>query len=62
MFSVSDVLVINKLDYFELEDFNVVSTIEKVKVLNETIQVFPLSCKTSAGLENWISWLENEIQ
>jgi hydrogenase nickel incorporation protein HypB len=61
MFSVSDVLVINKLDYLHLADFNADRVIQNVRALNEKIQVFQLSCRTSDGLGTWISWLDKEI-
>jgi len=61
IFSVCDALVINKLDYMDLADFDLDRVRERVQVLNDSIQLFPLSCKTSIGIENWIKWLEQEI-
>ena len=61
IFSVSDVLIINKLDYLHMEDFKTDRVIEKTRVLNESIQIFQLSCKTSYGLDGWFKWIENEI-
>ena len=61
IFKVSDVLVVNKLDYIDLADFDLISVHQRVQMLNENIQVFPLSCKTSYGIENWIKWLEKEV-
>ena len=61
IFTVCDALVINKLDYMEIADFDVDVFCGRVKALNENIHVFPLSCKTSIGIENWIKWLEQEI-
>lgn len=62
MFSVCDVLVINKLDYQNIADFNLELVKSRVKALNADINLIPLSCKTSAGTGPWINWLENEIQ
>lgn len=62
MFALSDVLVINKVDYIQIEEYSIDRVSNTVGVLNETIQVFPLSCRTNDGLENWINWLENELQ
>ncbi len=61
IFTVSDALVINKLDYMEIADFDLEVMSSRVKSLNENIHVFPLSCKTSVGFEGWIQWLEQEI-
>lgn len=62
MFSVCDVLVINKLDYGNLADFNLDLVTSRVKALNVDVNIIPLSCKTSAGIDQWIDWLENELQ
>ena len=61
IFTVCDALVINKIDYMDKADFDLERARERANVLNSNIQFFPLSCKTSQGLENWISWLDQEI-
>jgi hydrogenase nickel incorporation protein HypB len=61
MFSLADVLVINKLDYLHMSDFSTQRVMKRVKALNGRIHFFPLSCETSDGLAPWISWLEHEI-
>ena len=61
IFTVCDALVINKLDYIEIADFDLEIMSNRVKALNEYIHVFPLSCKTSVGFEGWIQWLEQEL-
>ena len=61
IFTVCDALVVNKLDYMDLTDFDLDRMRKRTRALNERIQVFPLSCKTSHGTENWIRWLEQEI-
>jgi hydrogenase nickel incorporation protein HypB len=61
IFTVCDALVINKLDYLEIADFDLDRVSTSTQALNENIHIFPLSCKTSIGFENWIKWLEQEI-
>ena len=61
IFTVCDALVINKLDYLEMADFDLDRVQNRTQALNGTIKLFSLSCKTSLGLENWINWLEQEI-
>jgi hydrogenase nickel incorporation protein HypB len=61
IFAVCDALVINKLDYLELADFDLGRVRERVRALNEDIQLFDLSCKTSAGLQDWARWLDREV-
>ena len=62
MFTVSDVLVINKTDYLDYEDFNTDKVTENVRALNRNVQIFKLSCKTSEGMDHWLNWLEREIR
>ena len=61
IFTVCDVVVVNKLDYMEMDDFNLDRLQQRVRTLNERINLFPLSCKTSLGLDNWVKWLEIEL-
>lgn len=61
IFTVCDVLVVNKLDYMNIADFDLDLLRKRAQALNESIHVFPLSCKTYLGIENWIGWLEQEI-
>jgi hydrogenase nickel incorporation protein HypB len=61
IFTVCDVLVVNKLDYMIMTDFDIERIRRRVQILNNGIQIFPLSCKTSFGIENWIRWLEKEL-
>ena len=57
MFSICDVLIVNKLDYLEFSDFNLEKMRERVLRLNPDIKIIPVSCKTGAGIENWLNWL-----
>jgi hydrogenase nickel incorporation protein HypB len=61
IFTVCDALVINKVDYMDRADFDLGRARERASALNENIRLFPLSCKTSLGIEEWIRWLEQEI-
>jgi hydrogenase nickel incorporation protein HypB len=61
MFTVSDVLVINKTDYLAMENYDIARPGERAKVLNESIRIFPLSCRNKEGLDDWLNWLQNEL-
>jgi hydrogenase nickel incorporation protein HypB len=61
IFTVCDALVINKIDYMELADFDLGRVRERVLALNPKIQVYDLSCRTSEGLAGWVRWLDQEI-
>lgn len=62
MFSVSDVLVVNKIDYLPGSDFNIKLLEERVRRINAGIRIFPVSCKTGEGLEEWCRWLEADLK
>jgi hydrogenase nickel incorporation protein HypB len=62
MFTVSDVLLINKVDYLSLSDFNLKACYERVRTLNPRIVIFETSSKTGGGIGVWADWLAGEIQ
>lgn len=61
MFTVCDVLVVNKIDYRDYADFNGEALRERVRSLNPRIRIFEMSCKTGTGLHAWTSWLKEEV-
>ena len=61
MFSICDLLVVNKIDYLSLSDFNMALFRERVLTLNPRIKIVEVSCKTGAGIEGWIDWLIEEV-
>jgi len=60
MFSVCDVLLVNKMDYLHLSDFDVAAMRERVLNLNRQIEIFEVSAKTGEGIEAWTNWLKGE--
>jgi hydrogenase nickel incorporation protein HypB len=62
IFSVCDVLVVNKIDYLGIADFDMAALKERVKRLNPGIEIIEASCKTGEGIEKWTDWLEKEIR
>jgi len=60
MFSVCDLLVVNKIDYLSLSDFDMAVLRERVLALNPRIRILEVSCKTGAGIEGWIDWLNEQ--
>ncbi len=61
MFSICDVLVINKIDAMGIFDFDVEAVKHRVRLLNPDIQIMPVSCKTGEGMDAWTGWLRDEI-
>lgn len=62
MFSICDALLVNKIDYLELTDFNMELLHRRVHELNPHIKIFEVSCKTGAGLDEWCAWLEAKVK
>lgn len=61
MFSICDVLVVNKIDAMGIFDFDIEAMKERVQALNPAIEIVPVSCKTGEGIPIWIDWIRNEI-
>jgi hydrogenase nickel incorporation protein HypB len=62
MFSICDVLLVNKIDYLGVADFDMNALYERVFNLNKKIKIFEVSCKTGEGIQAWIQWLTDEVQ
>ena len=61
IFSVCNVLVVNKIDYLSIADFDMEALKERVIKLNPDIKIIEVSCKTGEGIEQWTRWLTDEI-
>jgi hydrogenase nickel incorporation protein HypB len=62
MFADSDVVILNKTDLQPYLDFNEKAFCKLVTGLNPDVIIFPLSCKTGAGLKEWFDWLEAALR
>lgn len=62
MFSIVDVLLINKIDAVDYFDFDFETVKERVTKLNPTIKVIPISAKTGEGISEWADWLRTEVK
>lgn len=62
MFTVSDVMLINKIDTAPIFDFDFAAAEEHAKALNPKIAVMKISSKTGEGYDTWIPWLKQKIQ
>lgn len=61
MFSVCDVLLVNKIDYLDGSDFNLEMLRRRATELNPHIRIFEVSCKSGAGLDEWCKWLNSRV-
>ena len=62
MFSKSKVLLVNKTDYLAVADFDMEKLKQRVRRLNPDIEIFPVSCKTGEGIDQWVHWLKQAIR
>ncbi len=62
MFTVCNVLLVNKIDYLDISDFDIHALRERVLTLNPKIEIFEVSCKTGQGIEDWTNWLREEVK
>lgn len=61
MFSIVDVVLVNKIDAAEYFDFDLEAVKERIKKLNPNIKVIPISAKTGEGMEEWIDWVSSQV-
>lgn len=61
MFSICDVLLINKMDVLPYFDFDLEACKERVKKLNPKILIIPISSRTGEGMDAWYDWLRSEV-
>jgi hydrogenase nickel incorporation protein HypB len=61
MFSICDVLLINKIDVMEHFDFDLDAVEQRVKALNPDIKVIPISARTGEGIELWAQWIKEQV-
>jgi hydrogenase nickel incorporation protein HypB len=57
MFHTVDVVLLNKADLMPYLDFDLEIFSQAIKGINEKIEVFPISCTSGQGIEQWLSWL-----
>ena len=61
MFSICDVLLINKIDVLSYFDFDIEKCKEYVHRLNPNMKVIPICARTGEGIEEWAQWLREQI-
>lgn len=61
MFSICDVLLINKIDVLPYFDFDMERVKEYIHQRNPQAKVFPISAKTGEGMDAWAEWLAAQV-
>ncbi|MBI3942054.1 MAG: hydrogenase nickel incorporation protein HypB [Chloroflexi bacterium] len=62
IFATADAVILNKADLLPVFDFDQPYFQRGLTMLNPGTPLFPLSCRTGAGMEAWIAWLLGKIQ
>ena len=62
MFSICDVVLINKIDVMPYFDFDMDECIKNIKYRNPKAEVIPICAKTGEGIDKFSSWLKEQIK
>jgi len=57
MFDIVDAVLINKIDLLPYLKFDTHAFSQAVRGINEKVEIFQISCATSQGIQEWVSWL-----
>lgn len=57
MFATANAVILNKSDLLQVFDFNVDYFRHGVERVNPGVPFFQVSCKTGAGVDEWMAWL-----
>lgn len=62
IFTVCDVLLINKTDVLPYFDFDLEKVREYAHMRNPRLKIFPVSAKTGEGMDAWTDWLKAQVR
>ena len=62
IFTVCDVLLINKVDVLPYFDFDMDKVVEYAHRRNPNLKMFPISAKTGEGMDAWCDWLWQQVR
>lgn len=62
MFSICDVVVINKIDVMPYFDFDLEKCTEYIHMRNPKAKVIPICAKTGEGVDEFAEWLLSEVK
>ena len=61
MFTISDLVIINKIDTLSVFDFDIEKAKERILKLNKNATISPISAKTGEGIDQVAEWLINQV-
>ena len=62
MFSICDVVLINKIDVLPYFDFDLEQCRKYIYMRNPNARVIPICAKTGEGVAEWADWLRGEVE
>ena len=62
MFTISDAVVLNKTDLLPYLRFDIEAYKKSVRGLNDKVEIMQVSCETGEGIEQWLSWLRDQLK
>jgi hydrogenase nickel incorporation protein HypB len=62
MFTVCDMVLVNKIDFLSLTDFDMGIFRERVRTLNPGAAIMETSGRTGQGVAAFADWLEREVK
>lgn len=62
MFTVSDAVIINKIDTKSVFDFDDDAVVQRIHKLNPNAEIFFISAKTGEGVDPWCDWLKKQVE
>jgi len=61
MFHEVDAVLINKVDLLPYLRFDIQAFSQTVSGINGKVEIFQISCATGQGIQEWVSWLLNQM-
>lgn len=61
MFSICDVVLINKIDVMPYFNFDMDACKEYILMRNPNAKIIPICAKTGEGIEEWTNWLKEQV-
>ena len=62
MFSICDVVLINKIDVLPYFDFDMEKCREYILMRNPKAKIIPICARTGEGISEWTKWLAEEVK
>lgn len=61
MFTICDVVLINKIDVLPYFDFDMEKCCENIRMRNPNAKIIPICARTGEGIGEWADWLRREV-